>query len=65
MTPPFLDALGAEVAVLQAQFPELADALGRALVLVANEGVFPEEDGRSAMVRSSDGTTHYFVNGSS
>lgn len=60
---PFLDTLHTEVVTLQAQFSDLADAIGRASALLADGRLFPEEDGRSTMVRSSDGEHFYFVNG--
>ena len=62
-TSSFPEALTSEVATLQAQFPDLADALSRAHALVAAGAVFPEESGREAMVRSSDGQRFYHVNG--
>ena len=56
MTPsPFTNTLAIEVATLQAQHPILADALGRAQAIVTDGRLFPEDDGRRAMVQSSDG----------
>jgi hypothetical protein len=62
-TSTFLDILSIEVTTLQAQHPILADALGRAQAIVTDGRLFPEDDGRRAMVRSSDGATWYAVNG--
>ena len=60
----FADALDAEVTALQALFPDLAEGLSRAQALVATGGVFPEESGREALVRSqSDPPRHHTVNG--
>ncbi len=63
VTSPFTDTLAVEVATLQAQHPILADALSRAHTLLTDGRLFPEDDGRRAMVRSSDGATWYAVNG--
>jgi hypothetical protein len=63
-TSPFTDVLHEEVAVLQARHPILAGVLGRAHALVADGHVFPEPDGTSAMVQSSEGMRWYHVNGS-
>ena len=62
-TSTFLDILSIEVTTLQAQHPILADALGRAQAIVTDGRLFPEDDGRRAMVQSSDGATWYAVNG--
>lgn len=59
----FTETLHREVAILQAQHPTLADGLSRAGALLAEGRLFPEEDGRTAMVLSSDGVTAYYVNG--
>jgi hypothetical protein len=59
----FDEALRLETVTLQAQHPVLADALGRAASLVLDGKVFPEENGTTAMVQSSDGHTWYYVNG--
>lgn len=64
MAPPsFTEVLHREVAVLQARHPTLADALSRACAILTEGRLFMEESGREAMVRGSDGTTYYHVNG--
>jgi hypothetical protein len=60
----FTHALADEVTTLQAQFPDLAERLGRAQTLIADGRLFSEEDGRTATVASKDGSTSYTVNGS-
>jgi hypothetical protein len=60
----FADILHRETAILQAQFPALAEALSRAHAILAEGRLFVEESGREAMVLASDGTTWYHVNGS-
>jgi hypothetical protein len=60
----FAHALEVETATLQAQFPDLADALSRAHALLVEGRLFPEDDGRTATVLSQDGTASYHVNGS-
>jgi len=63
-TPLFTEALAEITATLQAQFPDLADALSRANAIIANDGVVPEPDGRSAKVRSqSNPSSFHLVNG--
>ena len=52
-----------EVTILQAKFPELADALSRAHAILQDGRLFPEDDSRSAMVQSSDRQQWYAVNG--
>jgi hypothetical protein len=59
----FGEALPLEVTTLQAQFPDLAAALSRAQTILTAGRLFPEDDGRRAMVRSSDAVTWYAVNG--
>ncbi len=59
----FCTALASEVTLLQESFPELADALGRAKAIITDGLLFPEDDGRTAMVRSRDGDRWYVVNG--
>jgi hypothetical protein len=59
----FTETLLREVTILQARFPDLADAVGRACGLLQDGRLFVEEDGRSAMVLGSDGHTWYAVNG--
>lgn len=59
----FQQALSDEVTTLQAQFPDLAERLGRAHNLLREQRLFPEEDGHSATVASKDGSTTYLVNG--
>jgi len=59
----FTEYLDLEVATLQATFPDLAEALGRGRAILTDGLLFPEDDGRTAMVRSSDGDRWYFVNG--
>jgi hypothetical protein len=52
-----------EVAVLQAQHPDLADGLARAHALLTEGRLFVEDSGKEAMVFGSDGTSFYHVNG--
>jgi hypothetical protein len=60
----FTHALQVETAMLQAQHPILAAVIGRAHALLVDGKVFPEDDGRSAVVQSStDPTLFYHVNG--
>jgi hypothetical protein len=60
---PFVDALHRDVAILQAKFPELADALSRAQAIIAEDRLFVEDDGKQAMVVASDGVPYDHVNG--
>jgi hypothetical protein len=59
----FEDALRIEVATLQAQHPVLADGLSRAHALLKDGAVFPEDDGKTAMVKSSKEERYYHTNG--
>jgi hypothetical protein len=59
----FAHVLQREVAILQAQFPLLSHGISRACAILVAGRVFPEDDGRSAMVQSSDGQQWYHVNG--
>jgi hypothetical protein len=59
----FAQALHVEVATLQAKHPAIADAIGRAHALLLEGRLFPEDDGRTAMVRASEGQGWYRVNG--
>jgi hypothetical protein len=63
MDRPFLERLQADVTLLQAQHPVLADALSRACGVLVEGRLFPEEGGTATVV-SSDGTATYTVNGS-
>lgn len=60
----FTAVLHREVAILQARFPELSDALSRACAILMEQRLFVEESGWEAMVLASDGQTYYHVNGS-
>ena len=48
----FDQALRGEVTALQAQFPGLAERLGRAQILLQDGRFFAEDDGRTATVAS-------------
>jgi hypothetical protein len=52
-----------DIRTLQALHPVLAEALSRAAVILREGLLFPEEDGRSAMVWSTDRARVYHVNG--
>jgi hypothetical protein len=61
----FLQTLHEEVDKLQRLFPDLAAGLERATAILVTDGVFPDESGTEAMVRSqSDPTRFHRVNGS-
>jgi hypothetical protein len=62
-TSAFPEVLHREVAILQAQFPALAEALSRAQAILADGRLFVEESGREGMVLARDGHTYYHVNG--
>jgi len=59
----FTAMLTEEVAILQAQHPDLADGLSRASALLTEGRLFVEDDGKQAMVLGSDGHAFYHVNG--
>ena len=63
VTSTFTEVLKTETAILQAQFPSLADALSRSHAIIAEGRLFVEENGREAMVLASDGVTYYHIKG--
>jgi hypothetical protein len=65
MSPPtFLQTLAAEVARMQSLHPEREGELARAHALILHGQVLPSpEDPTTGQVLSSDGVTHYTVNG--
>ncbi len=63
MNTSFTHAMAEEVTTLQAQFPHLAERLGRAKTLLETGRMFVEDSGTEAMVTSKDGTQCWHVNG--
>jgi hypothetical protein len=62
--PTFLQTLAAEVARMQAAHPEREGELARAHALILHGQVLPSaDDPQTGQVLSSDGQTHYTVNG--
>src|SRR5215475_8983531 len=60
----FLQTLQREVARMHAAHPEREGDITRAHALILQGMVTPTDDPTTAHVLSSDGTTHYTVNGS-